>query len=104
MTTLAELRARIAELRQLEDQLIHQERAVVIQQVRQQIADFNLTAAELGFTLLPPSASGRGVAAEKAVVRYRRGDETWSGGRGPKPKWVRQIIASGEDIERYRVG
>ena len=35
-------------------------------------------------------------------VRFERG-EGWTGGRGPTPKWVKDVKDAGGDIEKYRV-
>ena len=37
------------------------------------------------------------------LVKYKKGEETWSGGRGPKPKWVKALMDAGENIEKYKV-
>lgn len=104
MATLAEIRAQIAALQQQADEILTHERANVVAQIRQQIVDFGISATELGFTVLPPAPArgSAGIAVEK-TVKYRRGNDTWSGGRGPKPKWVQEALAAGEDIEQYRV-
>jgi len=108
MPTLAEIRAQIEALQQQEEEIMSQERDTVIAQIKQQIADFRLSAADLGITIGAPGPGPRAAvwsapAAEK-TVKYRRGDDTWSGGRGPKPKWIRDLLEHGEDIEQYRVG
>ncbi|MEX8520642.1 MAG: H-NS family nucleoid-associated regulatory protein [Leptothrix sp. (in: b-proteobacteria)] len=104
MSTLAEIRAQIAALQEQADEILTNERANVIGQIKQQIVDFGISATELGFTVLPPTSS-RGMPSPSAekIIKYRRDNDTWSGGRGPKPKWVQEVIASGEDIEQYRV-
>lgn len=102
--SLADIRAQIAELQRMEEEILSRDRADVIVQIRQQILDYGLSAADLGFTVLSSNASGRLPPAQTdKIVKYRCGDETWSGGRGPKPKWVREVIARGEDIEQYRI-
>ena len=46
--------------------------------------------------------------AEKAprsasTIKYRKSEfEIW-GGRGPKPKWVKEVEENGENLEVYRV-
>lgn len=35
-------------------------------------------------------------------IKYRRGDETWSG-LGRRPKWIAELVDAGEDIEQFRV-
>jgi DNA-binding protein H-NS len=105
MPTLAEIRAQLEALKQQEAQLLAQEREPIIAQIKEQIASYNITAAELGFTLSMGQRIARSAkkSTEEAVIKYRDGDNTWSGGRGRKPKWVTEKIAAGEDIEKYKV-
>jgi DNA-binding protein H-NS len=109
MPTLAEIRAQIEALQQQEEEILAQERDAVIAQIKQQIVDYRLSATDLGLTIGSPSPAQRAVWSAASVapvektIKYRRGDDTWSGGRGPKPKWVRELIEHGEDIEQYRV-
>lgn len=105
MTTLAEIHAKIEELKKLEAELLAKEREPLIVQMKGQIATYKITATELGFT----KSMGEKVAkaskrtTEEAVVKYRDGDNTWSGGRGRKPNWVAEKLEAGEDIEKYKV-
>lgn len=106
MPTLSEIRAQIDALQKQEKDLISQEKNQVISTIRQQIRDFRITAAELGLEPNRPSPGRKPSrpATTDRVVRYRHGDDTWSGGRGRKPQWVQKLVAAGEDIEKYRVG
>ena len=106
MPTLSEIRAQIDALQKQEKAIVTQEKNLVIANIKKQIRDFNITAAELGMDASRSSAGGKASrpAAAERVVRYRRGDDTWTGGRGRKPQWVQQITEAGEDIEKYRVG
>lgn len=105
MPTLAEVRAQLEALKQQEAELLAKEREPIIAQMKENIAAYNITAAELGFTL----SMGQKIAkatkktSEEAVIKYRDGENTWTGGRGRKPKWVTEKIAAGEDIEKYKV-
>jgi DNA-binding protein H-NS len=92
------LRAKKAEI---DAQIKAQESAMlegVIAQVRGTIREFGLTAAQLFGT-------GRGTAAKKGkTVAYRDNNgNTWSGGRGRVPDWVKALKAAGGDIEKFRV-
>ncbi len=74
--SLADIKARIADLTRQAEELVRLEKASVIEEVR----------------------------SEKAEPKYRDeyGNE-WAGGRGRKPLWVQKIIESGGDIEKYRI-
>lgn len=106
MTTLAEIRKQIETLQKEADDLVKREKASIIQEIKQHIVDYQISAADLGFA--PPPAAERKAAKKAAaepVVKYRNDSgETWSGGRGRRPQWVKDLESAGEDIERYRVG
>ncbi|MCP1174906.1 H-NS family nucleoid-associated regulatory protein [Ralstonia chuxiongensis] len=86
MATYKELLAQKAKLEEQLESARVKELETVIQQVRQVVAEYGLTAEDLGF------ASRRGrVAAKKAIVapKYRdpKTGASWSG-RGRAPAWI----------------
>ena len=105
MPTLAEVRAQLEALKQQEAELLAKEREPIIAQMKEHIVTYKITAAELGFTKSMGEKVARATkkSTEAAVVQYRDGDNTWSGGRGRKPNWVLEKINAGEDIEKYKV-
>lgn len=101
MPTYDELMAQAEALRQQAQELLKQERAGVIADIRAKMAKYGITAEEL-------AGGGRGGrkrgARAKAEPKYRGPNgETWSGGPGRKPGWVRAILEAGGDIEQYRI-
>lgn len=101
MATYAELKAQAEALLAQAEQLRKQERAGVIAEIRARMAEYGITAQELA-----PAGRGRraGSARPKPEPKYRGPNgETWSGGPGRKPEWVRQILAAGGNIENYRI-
>lgn len=105
MPTLAEIRAQMEALKQQEAELLAKERDPIIQQMKENITTYSISAAELGFNLTMGQKIAKATkkTSGEAVVMYRDGDNTWSGGRGRKPKWVTEKIAAGEDIEKYKI-
>lgn len=103
MATLSDIRSQIEQLQRQEREIIANEKKAVIAQIRQQIAAYGISAADLGFSAVDGAGRGRKAKSAPAAVRYRRGDDTWSGGRGRKPQWVQEVLGAGEDIEKYRV-
>jgi DNA-binding protein H-NS len=98
MSTYAEIQKQISELQQKAEQLRSQERQDAIADVKAKIKAFGLAASEIGL-----SGSGR-KPAKISKVKYRDDHgNTWSGGRGRKPEWVKAILAAGQDIEKYAV-
>jgi DNA-binding protein H-NS len=68
--------------------------AQAIAEIKQKIAEYDLTAEELGFTSKP--VTGRKATS---VARYRnpKTGETWTG-RGRSPAWL-----AGKDRERFLI-
>jgi DNA-binding protein H-NS len=100
LKSVEELNVKIAELEKARNDLIQQERANVIAEVKAKIREYNLTAADLGFR------KGGGTKKKDAKsITFRDGDLTWDGdihARGRKPTWIAERIANGT-IEKYRV-
>ncbi|MCK6424768.1 MAG: H-NS histone family protein [Burkholderiaceae bacterium] len=95
----AELERLIAETRKAE-------RAGVINQIKQMMADHGITAADLTTKVgRPPKSAETGAAAPRKVApKYRdpaTGD-TWSG-RGLKPKWLAAALEGGRKLEEFAV-
>ncbi|TSE27672.1 H-NS family nucleoid-associated regulatory protein [Tepidimonas aquatica] len=100
MPTYAELKAQAEALLRQAEEMRQQERAGVIAELRAKMAEYGITAEELA-----SGARGRRRASRtKGEPKYRGPNgETWSGGPGRKPEWVRQILAAGGDLEQYRI-
>jgi DNA-binding protein H-NS len=107
MPSLAELLAQKAEL---ERQIALQQRAEreeAIARVRELMAQFGLTMADIGGASRPaPLRSVRPApdtrAASKVAPKYRHPDtgETWSG-RGLQPRWLRAALAQGRALSEF---
>ena len=88
----------------------------VVTRIKEAIATYGLTAADLGLGARrgPKPGSrrmgrkkGKGkamaVKAVKAVVRFRDQDgNTWVG-RGPRPQWLRDALAGGKSVKDFTV-
>lgn len=102
MASLAEL---LAQKAALEKQIVdtqREEKAQAIAQVKQLMATYGLTPADLGSRGAP--ASPRGQKTGKVPAKYRdptTGD-TWSG-RGLQPKWLKAALASGRSLSDFAV-
>lgn len=103
--SLAEIQAQIDLLEKQKQDIVTRQKEIKIAEIRKDIALFGITAYELGFNAPIGQKISRATtrAPAEKVVRYRNGDLTWSGGRGPKPKWISEMLASGQNIEQYRV-
>ncbi|KIQ33594.1 histidine biosynthesis protein HisIE [Variovorax paradoxus] len=95
----------IAQLRKQAEDLRNQERAGVIEELRKKIAEFGLTASDLKLGGRGPATKRTaGTSAPKAAAKYRGPTgETWSGGRGRKPRWVTEALAAGKSLSDYEI-
>ena len=108
-STLADLKLEIQkqtehleELRRQAEELRDEERSAVLETVRQQIRDFALTAAELGLEAGRKTAGKRGAKATAGTARYVGPEgQTWTGGRGRKPRWITEALAEGKSLTDF---
>lgn len=98
MDALKEVEAQLAAIRAAN-------RDAKLVELKKQIADYGFTAIEVFGTIATPSKHKKNKKAKtELVVRYRdENGNTWHGGKGPNPKWVKAIKNAGGDIEKYRV-
>ena len=106
MATYLELRARGEKLLAEAEELRVKELGDVIQDIKEKVKAYGLTAQDLGFS------GGSGATrrkrstspATKAAAKYRGPNgETWSGGRGRKPRWVTEVLAAGKKLEQFAI-
>lgn len=102
--TYADVQKEIKAL-QVKAQAIRQkEMAGVIARIKDAIAAYGITGADLG--LQGPgkgSASSSAAASRGSRAGYADGQgNTWSG-RGPRPQWLKQALASGKSLQDYAV-
>ncbi|CAE6864288.1 DNA-binding protein Bv3F [Paraburkholderia aspalathi] len=98
MSQYADLKAQIAKLQAQADEARRTEVDNVVADIRQKIAEYGLTAQDLGFAV----AAKRGRPPKKVPPPARYQDpnsgNTWSG-RGKPPKWI-----AGKNRERFLIG
>lgn len=104
--TFDELQAQIKKLTEQAQAVRKTEIDAVLTDMKAKIEKYDLTADQLGFSSTPKKTAVKKISSstKEAVVMYKNGDLTWSGAaRGRKPKWVKEILDAGGDIEQYRV-
>lgn len=94
---ITDLDKQIAELTARKQALLNSRRQEALQEVKALIAQYSFTAGEL--SLLP----GKGKpAVAKAPAKYAHPNNpaiTWAGGKGPRPKWVKNHLAGGGQLD-----
>jgi len=121
MATYLELKQQIQALEQEAEAIKAMERGEVIERMKEAIGVYEITAEELGLTAarrgrrrMGDGAPGRQARAgtRKAMRKTASaglrtyGDEsgnTW-GGRGPRPRWLRDALAGGAKLEDFAKG
>lgn len=102
MATYIELMEKAQQLMAEAEQVRQKEIDGVIADIRQKMETYGLTAQDIGGTAAPRKRSTN--AKGKAAVKYRGPNgETWSGGRGRKPRWVEEALKAGKKIEDFAV-
>ena len=96
---------RIAALRAAAAAARLRELADVIDALQGQIDRYQLTAVELGFALPPVAVKMPKGLTPVSGARYVGPDgDTWTGGRGARPTWLRLPVNAGQPIADFRVG
>src|SRR4030095_7720019 len=93
--TYSQIQKQIETLQKQAERLRQQEVGGVIARIKDAIAHYGLTAAQLGL-------GSKGTAARKtataSTAKYRDGlGNSWSG-RGPRPQWLRDAVSAGRSI------
>jgi DNA-binding protein H-NS len=99
-TSLGDLLAQKAALEKQISDFQREQRAEAIGKIKELMAEYGLTAADLGSR--PAAAPKR--AGGKVAAKYRNpatGD-TWSG-RGLKPKWLTAALAGGRALADFAI-
>lgn len=86
------------------EQVRKQELASVITEIKNKMKEYGITVADLGGGPAPRKVAGKSKSKSTAPAKYRGPNgETWAGGLGRKPEWVRAILAAGKNLEDYRI-
>lgn len=111
--TYAQVMKQIDALAREAERLKRKEVDGVVARIKEAIAAYGLTASDLGLGARigrPPGAKSKGrkqagkpkaSKAVKPVVRFRDDSgNTWVG-RGPRPQWLRDALASGKSLGEF---
>ncbi|AVO43428.1 H-NS family nucleoid-associated regulatory protein [Simplicispira suum] len=106
MPSYAELKEQLDRLRNEAEQARREEMPRVIAGIKAQIKEYDLKPEDL-FPDLPSRRGGseegaRGKGGREPKYRGPNG-QTWVGGAGRKPDWVRAALAKGEDLEKFAI-
>src|SRR4051812_22285622 len=110
--TYLQIQKQIESLQREADKLKRKEVDDVISKIKEAIAVYELTAADLGLegkavSRRGPAAASRGRPAARgkaaSAVKFRdEAGNTW-GGRGPRPQWLRTALQAGKTLQDFAV-
>ncbi len=104
MATYLELKQRAEKLMEEAEQMRQKETQDVIADIRQKMQAYGITLQDLGGGPAAGRKRAARGAAKAANAKYRGPNgETWSGGRGRKPRWVQEALKAGKKIEDFAV-
>lgn len=102
---LNQLDAQIQALQQQKQALLESMRADALASTRNTVRQFGFTAQELGIASSNSPNSRREVSTLR-VAKYRNPanpEQTWAGGKGAKPKWVRAHLEAGGTLDQLLI-
>ena len=100
MATYLELKQKAEKLMAEAEEMRQKEIDDVVAEIRDKMKTYGLTAKDIG------GAPGRKRASSGTpkAAKYRGPNgETWSGGRGRKPRWVTEALAKGKKLEDFEI-
>ena len=100
MANYSELMAQAQSLMAQAEQARKTELASVVSEIKAKMKEYGITVADLG------GVGGKIAAKSKssAPAKFKGPNgELWAGGPGRKPEWVRNVLASGKNIEDFRI-
>ncbi|TFY99896.1 H-NS family nucleoid-associated regulatory protein [Ramlibacter rhizophilus] len=110
--TYAEIQDEIVRLQREAEEAREAELAEVIEKINKAIEVYGLRASDLNFpasngvaprgrrAAAAPRAGKRG-GRKGAAAKYRDAQGNVWGGRGPRPQWLRDALASGKTLEDF---
>jgi DNA-binding protein H-NS len=98
ITDISELDKQIADLIAQKESILNSKRQEVLQQVKTMIAQYSLTAGELGFRT-KGKLSGESGKAPPKYANPANPIQSWAGGKGARPKWVKEHLANGGSLD-----
>jgi DNA-binding protein H-NS len=100
MASYQEIINQIESLKQQAEEARKQELASAIAEIKRIMAQFGISAADLGFS----GRGGKKVRGSSLGAKYRdpASGKTWSG-RGRRPAWVAVLEAEGKSLESCKI-
>lgn len=98
--SIAQIDAQLAELQHKRQSLLESQKSAKREEVKLAIKQFGFTAQELGLLVRGRTPTPKG---EPRYANPARPEQTWAGGKGPRPLWVKAHLAKGGDLEDLKI-
>ena len=100
-TDLEKLDEQIVDLQKKRQAILDAERDAKLIEVKAIVKQFGFTSTELGLTSgsRKKASTATKTRLEAKYVNPKDSTQTWHGGKGPKPKWVKTFIEKGGKLE-----
>ena len=95
MDEIEKIHQQIADLTKKAKELALKKKEPIIEDMKSKIKLYGITAKDLGFT---KSTKEKTAKTSTVAVKYKQGDNTWTG-RGKKPKFIVNHLATGAKLE-----
>lgn len=103
MATYLELKAQAEALMHQAEQARKQEIAKVVSEIKQKMAEYGITVADLGLPSGGKPRARKASSVSASVVRYKGPNgEGWSG-MGRQPQWLKSALEQGKSKEDFAV-
>lgn len=103
MVNLIDIQNQIAELQKQEAQIKAQEFDKTVQEIKDKMAAFGITLADLDGGKKAPRKTVATKSSNPAPAKFRGPNgETWSG-RGLMPRWLSALVATGQKKESFAI-
>lgn len=115
MPTFQEIQKQIQALQAQAEELRKIEVEALLGEMKANIELYGITAEQLGFgkpapEAATPAAAYKGTSSNggvksvlPAMYKNPNGPETWAGGRGSRPKWIKMHLAAGRALEELLI-
>ncbi len=96
---LQEIELEIASLQKKKQAILDSKRATVLEETRTNVRLYGFTSAELGFGKISGAPVKSLIGKEAKYANPENTSQTWHGGKGPKPHWVKAHLENGGNLD-----
>lgn len=99
---IEKLEQQIKELQEKRQSILNEKRKEKLSEVKIIVRDYGFTATDLGLSAKKKKSTDK-PKAEAQYVNPKDPSQTWAGGKGRKPAWVKDHLAKGGKIEDLEI-